>query len=128
MAIPDVQSYIDLAQDRIYDYLLPDICTITPFVREVDESGGYSETDGTPREFNSSSNIPCRLEQTRQYRDQDIIGQEITVTDYNIYLPNGTGIEVDDKVVHNGITYSIKKLNDDASFRAVTSAYIVSVR
>jgi hypothetical protein len=94
----------------------------------VSSSGSWGNTRGSARQYNSSTSIPCRLDPTRQYRDQAIYGQEITVTDYFLNLPYDVSIAVDDEVVHGGITYQIKKLNDDHTLKGVKIAYVVSVR
>lgn len=123
-----IQTYIDQANIRIYQYLLPDTCMIYPLTRVDDGSGGYTEAPGSLRSYNSSTDIPCRLDPTRQYRDQDIFDQEITVTDYFLNVPKDAPIFVDDIVVHMTNVYQIKKLTDDQSWRSVKKAYVVSVR
>lgn len=123
-----IQKYIDQANERIYAYLLPDTCRIYPIERVDDNSGGYDEEPGDLREYNGSIDIPCRLDPTRQYRDQDIFDQEITVTDYFLNVPYDAPIYVDDIVLHNTNTYQIKKLSDDQSWRSVKKAYVVSVK
>lgn len=123
-----VQDYIDVANEFIYAYLLPDVCQIYPLVRVDDGSGGYTEAPGDLREYEDSDEIPCRLDPTRQYRDQDIFDQEITVTDYFLNVPEDVPIFVDDIVLHNTVLYQIKKLSDDHSWRSVKKAYVVSVR
>lgn len=124
----DVNPSLSLLRTFIIDNLLPDTCKLYPFTRSVDASGDYTETRGTARTYGSSTDIPCRLDPTRQYRDQAIYDQEITVTDYFLNLPYDCTVHVDDEVVHNSIVYQIKKLNDDHSWKGVKIAYVTSVR
>lgn len=123
----DIQSYVDSATAFIEANLLPDTCKIYPVVRTPDGSGGWSETAGSYRTYKGSSDIPCRLDPTRQYRDQDIYNQEITVTDYNLNLPKDAPVEVDDEIYHNSNRYTIKKLTSDQSWRSVKRLYVVRV-
>lgn len=128
MAAINVQPILDLTRDFITENLLQDTCSVyyTPFVE--DDSGGYNP--GTPvyRTYNNSVLIPCRVDPTRQYRELDIYTQEITVTDYFINFPYDFVMAVNDIVVHGGIEYQVRKLSDDATWKAVKKAYIVSVR
>jgi hypothetical protein len=126
MAI-NIQSYVDLATRFIEANLLPDTCNIYPIERTNDGSGGWTEEAGENREYLDDEDIPCRLDPTRQYRDQTVFNQEITVTDYNLNIPRDCPVEVDDEVLHNSIRYVIKKLTDDQSWRSVKRLYVVRV-
>lgn len=123
-----IQDYIDGANTFIYAYLLPDTCRIYPTTRVDDGSGGWSETPGALRTYLGSTDIPCRLDPTRQYRDQDIFDQEITVSDYNLNIPIGAPLVVDDIVLIGTQLYQVKKLTDNQSWNSVKRAYVVNVQ
>lgn len=128
MANIDLNPIIGIARSFITSNLLPDTCTIYPMTKTGTSSGSWGNTRGTARTYNGNTAIPCRLDPTKQYRDQAIFDQEITVTDYFLNLPYDCAVGIDDEVVHGGITYQIKKLNDDQTLRGVKIAYVVSVR
>lgn len=128
MATINLTPYLTIARSFIIQNLLPDTCTIYPMSNTGTSSGSWGNIRGSARTYGGNAAIPCRLDPTRQYRDQAIFDQEITVTDYFLNLPYDCTIQIDDEVVHNGITYQIKKLNDDHTLNGVKIAYVVSVR
>lgn len=126
--IPNIQSYVDLARSRINAYLLPDTCNIYPVTRTKDGSGGWLEVPGTCRQYNSSNDVPCRLDPTRQYLNLEIFNQEVTVDDFILKVPFDASIEVDDNILHQGIIYQIRKLSGTHSWNSVKIALVVSVK
>lgn len=124
----NLQQYVDIARSIILSDLLPDTCTIASRTRTKDNTGHYSVSEDSPRTYNSSTSIPCRIDPTKQYRDQDVYDQEITLTDYYFSLPFDVTIEVDDIITHSGLKYQIKKLSDDHSWKAVKRAFVIVLR
>lgn len=125
---PNPQKYVDLANIRIFNYLLPDTCNIQPVVRTADGSGGYGETPGDLRTYRNSTAIPCRLDPAKQYKDADIYTEEVTITTYTLNIPYDCDCEIDDIVTHNAFPYTIKQLTDDNSFRSVKKLFLVAVK
>lgn len=123
----NLQQYVDLARSRVISDLLPDVCSIMNRSRVNDGTGHYNITE-VARLYNSSENVPCRIDPTKQYRDQDVADQELTVTDYYFSLPYDVTIEVDDIIVYHTNRYQIKKLSDDHSWKAVKRAFVVVLR
>ena len=125
---PDVTDFFDVARDYVDAYLLTDTCQIYPITYTNDGSGSSVVARGSARQYNNSTNIPCRLDQTRQFRETNLFLQETTPTNYYMSLPYDVTIEVNDEIVHNGITYQIRELYDDSTWKAVKKAFVVSVR
>jgi hypothetical protein len=93
----------------------------------MDGSGGWLETDGDFRQYNSSDDVPCRLDPTRQYLNLEVFNQEATVNDFILKVPYDADIEVDDNVLHKGVLYQIRKLSATHSWNSVKIALVVSV-
>lgn len=123
----NLQQYVDIARERVLSDLLPDVCSIYTRTRVNDGSGHYDIAE-VITEYNSSTSIPCRIDPTKQYRDQDVLDQELNVTDYYFSLPFDVTIGVDDIIVHNTLRYQIKKLSDNHSWKAVKRAFVIVLR
>lgn len=126
--IPDVTAYFDIARDYVDSVLLTDTCKIYPITYTNDGAGSMIETKGSYRTYNSLEDIPCRLDQQRQYRESQVFLQEITPTNYYLSLPYDVPIEVNDRIEHGGLTYEIRQLFDDSTWKAVKKAFVVSTR
>ena len=128
MAI-NIQSIIDTATTYILQNLLEDNCKIYSTIRTNDGSGGYTETKGSYKTYNGLENIPCRLNQINA-RPQDMNDylQEMTPATYYIDLPTDFPLAPDDKIEHGGLTYDIRTMLDDSTWRATKRAYLVVVR
>ena len=118
--------HLTRARSRVLD-LLPDTCQIKPYVRVIDPAGGFSETFGTPLQYNGGSNIPCRLDPTRQYRSEDLFGQEAIVNDFTLTIPFDAPIEPDHKVFIGTQQYDIRKLSEAHSWNVVKRALVTQV-
>ena len=62
----DITSYFDIGRDYINAYLLTDTCLVYPITYANDGSGSNTETQGSAKIYHGSTNIPCRIDQTRQ--------------------------------------------------------------
>lgn len=89
---------------------LPDTCRIAPFVRTADPAGGWTEGLGEYLTFNGSIDIPCRFDPTRYYRGDDIVGSEIVINEYTMWLPHGVGVAPDMYIEKNGVRFEVRKL------------------
>lgn len=123
----NLDYYADLVRPLIIENLLPDTCTIYTRERINDGTGHYSISE-TVLYYKNSISVPCRIDPTRQYRDQDVADQELNVTDYYFSLPYDLEIAVDNVIVFGGIRYQIKKLSDAHSWKAVKRAFVVTLR
>jgi len=108
-------------------YLLPQTCKIYPPVRVVGEGGEYSESLGTPLIYNTSSDIPCRLDITRHYRFDEIYGQELLASEFELHIPFSASIYADHKLEVEGQFYEITKLMDADPFAVTKSALVVRI-
>lgn len=128
MAQFNIQDFIEVATGYVLVNLLQDECQVYPMTRTNDGSGGYTETRGAYRTYLNSDIIPCRFNQTRQYRDAAPFLEETTITDYYMDMPTNFELSIDDRIEHGGLTYEIRKLSDDSTWRTTKRAYVVSVR
>lgn len=88
----------DMADDQ-----MPDTCTILRGTATQNAIGEGIIAWGTV-----DSGVACRLDPPGLRPDiRDVGGQIQTVADWRVSLPNGTGLEAGDRVVHSSDTYEV---------------------
>lgn len=112
-------------RERTKTDLLPDRCRVIPPARTVTASGSYTPGDGEPLLYDGLPDVPCRLDISKHYRSEQIIGQEAIVNDFELHFPFDFPIKADHKIILNDERYEVRKLLDANSYR-VTKVALVS--
>ncbi len=114
-------------QEAVVDKLFPSTCHfIFPTVTTRDD-GTTTYQNNQYRTWRGSIDIPCRLDITRHYRQADIFGQDVVVSDYRLHVPVGFEFEVEDVVVVDDATFQIRKVLDRQSYKATVELLLVKV-
>lgn len=108
---------------------LPDICLVLAPNHQPDDAGAWSDNNRRAIYYNSSTDIPCRFDPTRQYRSSDVFGQEAILGDYTVTLPYGLAeeITVDFRLSKNGEEFEVKKVMQDESWAVSTRLLVTKV-
>lgn len=101
---------------KIIASLLPDVCEIYTPKRVQNSSGSYSIVDGDRLTYNGTPYIPCRVDISQHYRNDDVLGQEVVLSDFEIHVPYDAPLKADYKIIYKGERYEIRKLLDTQSF------------
>ena len=100
--------------------LLPDTCYVLSKTSVPDGFGGVTDTWGT------AATYACRADY--------VSGQEIAVggkvtpfTGYVFSLPHNAVVSEVNRILHGSITYAVKSVSDDKSWKIVTRVYVETV-
>lgn len=118
------------AQSRTISTLLPDICTLQPVVKDNRTVNRYGITQGDVpalRTYNGISDIPCRADEQRSFRPDELDYQPSQVDEIDLHLPHDVTMLETDIVTLNGHEYSIRKLIDDSEYDVTKIAKIMRV-
>lgn len=115
-------------RDRIVERLLPDVCTIYPPDRKTMTAGGsYTYIKAAPVTYKGVTEIPCRLDISRNFRSANIFEQEVLTNDFELHVPWDATIKADYKIVKDGKTYEIRKLLDTHTWNATKIALVIRI-
>lgn len=120
-------SKLGLMTDIITDNFLPDTCKILPQEGEdvTIVKGILQQSPPSYREYNDSTDIPCRVDPSRAYRQANYDMDIAVVFEYLLELPLGVEVETSDKVFINDREFNIVKLTDVESYAATKQALIL---
>lgn len=113
--------------------VLTDTCKVY-YLTETNNSDGYYTVGEDPNEppdyveYESSEDIPCRLDNVPYIRGEDAQGQELLVNQFRIFFPNDFTITTDARIAHGGYLYEVRKDESAASLEPLNSAIIVELR
>ncbi len=108
--------------------LLPDTCTIQQVSTTQDAIGAADRSYAT-----RAANVPCRLDPVPSVT---LTGSEavsrmknyiVTKGQFVLTLANDATIEETDRVIHGGVTYSIKHVDDDKSWQAAVRCVMETI-
>ncbi len=121
-----IDKAFELGQRKALAVLLPDVCQIQPTEGgTVDYSTGVAvSTTVSKRTYNSSENIPCRIDISRAFRPAELKQESTETIEYSLELPFDMTVETSDKVIIDGVNYIIRKLSDDTVWDITRQAII----
>lgn len=100
--------------------MLPDTCTILSVTYTPDGMGGQTEAWGTV-----STSVPCRVDLMTNAMNEMVKGAAVNAyPQYMLSVPYDTTIAVENRILHNGITYAVVKINTSQSWKAVGRAVL----
>lgn len=109
-----------MMQARI-NQLLPDTCDILSATNAPDGFGGITETWGT-----ATAGVACRLD--KKSGGEQVSGGAIQAyTGWVMSMPYSVTVTAANRLLHNGITYAVTSVNNDASWKAVTRCEVEKV-
>lgn len=114
-------------RERAINDLLPDTYQIKKPTRIIQPSGSYTEGYSDPLLYNGLPDIPCRLDVSKHYRSEEVLGQEAIVNDFELHVPWDAPLLADHRIFLNGVEYEIRKLLDTNSFRVTKVAAVSRV-
>lgn len=114
-------------QRRVEDTMLPQSAEIVVQTPGYNDAGMRSKASVRRLIYKGSSTIPCRLDVSKHYRQADIQGQEVNVTEFTIHFPRAVLPAPDSKVVVDGISYENRKLLDSQAWDTTTQSLLVRV-
>lgn len=86
-----------------------------------DAAGTHYSTD-LPVLYNDKADVPCRVLSSRYFRQPDMMGQEIVVSDFDIFFPHDFDLQQDDRIeMNDGYSYEIRKFNSGGGTRVDVS-------
>lgn len=94
-------------RDDIEAELMPDTCVILSATDTADGPGAFTATWGT-----LTTNVPCRLDAISGRQAEKYIAAGVDVSQsYMLTVPSSTGLTGANRIVHEGITYSVKPVS-----------------
>lgn len=100
--------------------MLPDTCTILSVTYTADGMGGQSETWGTVYTL-----VPCRVDLITRDLNEMVKGAAVNpYPQYMLSYEHDKTLAVENRIVHNSITYAVVKVNTSQSWRAVGRAIL----
>ncbi len=106
--------------------LLPSVCNVGR--RSItNDAGGLWDESATNVSYESSTNIPCRVDPLRTHRDGSIVNQEILINDYVITLPYDFRIELNDLITYDGRSFQVRKLMQGHSWNVSSRAFLTEL-
>jgi len=123
----DFATRVERWQKRVEWHFMPQTATI--YIPEVtfDDYGARDKVNVTEVLYKGSSSIPCRLDVSKHYRQADIMGTEVMVSEFTIHLPRSVVPPLDAEVVVEDVAYQIRKLEDQQAWDTTTKALMVRV-
>lgn len=110
--------------DTIEAHLFPQTCQLLPPKREITASGNRKEGLGDPIVWRGKTHIPCRLDTSRHYRQGEVFGQELTLSEFELNVPFDVPLIADYTVQLNGERYEIRKLMTGKGFETFRTALL----
>lgn len=102
------------------EQLLPDTCDILSVTNTPDGMGGVTQTWGT-----ATASVPCRVDLMTNAMNEMVKGAAVNAyPQYMLSVPYDTTIAVENRILHNGITYAVVKINTSQSWKAVGRAVL----
>lgn len=121
-------KYIDRAAALIEKKgLMPDICQIDSVSGTTRDTRGVLTPTIVHRMYNSSANIPCRIDNSRSFRPVNGFVQEMNANEYILHLPRGVTVLPNDSITISGRKFEARKRVVLPEFRFTTEALIVEV-
>lgn len=108
--------------------LLPDTCTVTPATGlnpVMSAKGVLTSDDSIARTYLGYSTIPCRGDEVRSFRPDELGSQPTQVDEIDLHLPSDFVLEESDVIVYRGFTYKIRKMAGDSDFGLTQVAKIM---
>lgn len=115
-------SSADMASFRaLAESAMSDTCTIQRNVTTKTNRGG-SPSGWT----NTYTNVPCRISAHTERRQEQELGEEIRpLPRFDLHLPAGQTIDPTMRVVVNGHTYEVVKVDDGLTYQASVHAVLM---
>lgn len=114
------QRELDEMRDAIGD-LFPDVCNVLTVTETADGYGGVTQAWGT-----AVRNAPCRVDIRTDLRSSNlekVAGASLKPFQVAVIsLKYSIALTDQNRIEHNGITYNVKPVNSDSSWRVVTRA------
>ena len=99
--------------------MLPDTCYVLSVTRTPDGMGGNAETWGT------AGTAACRLDLVTRDLSEMVKGGAVNpYPQYMLSVPYDTALAVENRIMHNSITYAVVKVNTSQSWKAVARAVL----
>lgn len=112
---------------RVQDFLLPDTCRIYPPENQMTPSGSYRRVNDAPLQYNGSPDIPCRLDESKHYRQAEVFGQEAVISEFEIHVPWDAPLKHDHTIEVDGRHYEVRKMADAGAFLVTKSALVARI-
>lgn len=127
MNIYHVRKQLEQSKERLINAVLPDTCNLQPSANgySTDAFGIITPVVAALREWRGTTDIPCRFDISRAMRNDRLDVQTTVVTEYHVDLPYDLEVDENDWLIHNGVTYEIKRLKAASDYdltREVTVA------
>jgi hypothetical protein len=120
--------------------LMPDTCkikriTLSDNYYEISETGAmYPLTGGVANEtsgyitYEGSEDIPCRVQESRFLRNQQVFGQETVINQFEFFVPIDVDLQADDLIVIDGREFQLLTIMDNSEWLEANRCFIAEVR
>jgi len=125
----DVAKAIKIGRKKFIDFMAPDTCNLLP--AESDDltyvNGIPQQTDPDFREYNGSTDIPCRVDLARAFRPATLEDEISEVEEYSLELPYDLEFKSTDLVRIDEKWYHFRKVLDVSVWDMTKSGLIMRV-
>lgn len=127
-----ITRHLERAAARVERDLLPDRCEVETIsgTPSVDPMGVHT-IQKIKITRNGSTLIPCRIDESRAFRPEQLPNQEINANEYVLTLPRDIYVKPNDKVLitrgSQTHTFEVRKITSLSEWRIVTEALIVEL-
>jgi hypothetical protein len=101
-------------RERVNARLFNDTYRIYPYATIITETGAVSgQTSlGTPLQYNGQTDIPCRLDVARHFREEQVMGQEAVPGEFELHVPSDAPLKINHAVVIGSRRFEVVKEYD----------------
>jgi len=106
----------------IADDYLPDTCTIQTLTETTGAMGGTSQTWA-----NTYTNVACRVDPVTGQGEAVIAFALEGKALWRLNIPYDQAIDIEDRIIHDSVTYEVASVEDTQSYRTIRRATLVRV-
>lgn len=127
MPLGKALQHIDRLRKRVEFTMLPQSVQLIIQNARLDAAGMRTKPATRRVIYKGTSNIPARLDSSQHYRQADIHGQEVNVSEFDVHLPRAVEPPLDCQILLEGTAYEVRKLQDDQAWDVTTTVLAVRV-
>lgn len=123
----EINAHIGRIQRRVEASMLPQTAEIVIQSVGFNAAGMRTKTPARRLIYKGTSDIPVRLDVSKHYRQANVEGQEVNVSEFTVHMPRGVEPPLDSRIVVDGVAFETRKLLEQQAWDVTTQALLVRV-
>lgn len=112
---------------RIEEEFMPQTVQIITSVPGTTPYGAVTRSGWRRMHYKGTSDIPCRLDVSKHYRQATVATQEVNVSEYDLHLPRPFRLTVNSQVFIDGERFEVRKMLDSQGWDLTAVALVVRI-